>query len=182
MTDREGLVRIWFGGVRDASDAGEKEIPEALCINPLQRARLRILLRRNACDLLSLCISKAENISMKEANEIWDSLYSELMEDAVAGIWSGEDNLSLARYLASCSEGIGDTEDFCMFFRLAFVEGRPEGELETESVARRVKESSERCLNTFIRERRKQQDRNGSENEPPPGLDEFEYIDWLITH
>ncbi len=182
MRDMENLVRIWFGGVREASDAGEKEIPETVRLTPLQRARLRILLRRDACDLLSLCIRKAENISMKEANEIWDSLYSELMEDAIAGIWNEEENLALARYLASCSEGIGDTEDFCSFF-ISALEGTETGTREEmEAVARHVKERSDKCLDTFIKERQKLQERSGSDDEPPPGMDEFEYIDWVITH
>ncbi len=182
MTEQENLVRIWFGGVRAASDAGEREIPEAMCLKPLQRARLRILLRRDACDLLSLCISAAESISRKEANKVWDRLYSELMEDAVAGIWSGEENLALARYLESCSEGIGDTEDFYAFFLSALGETGSGNRQETETVARQVKTSADACLNAFIRERRNRQSQGTSGDEPPPGLDEFEYIDWQMTH
>ena len=179
---REKLVRIWFGGVRSTSDAGERELPEAMCMTSLQRAMLRILLRQDACDLLSLCIRETENISMKEAKEIRDSLYCELMEDAIAGIWSGEENLMLARFLESCSEGIGDTDDFCTFFLSALGESRSEDGQEIDTIARRVKKNADECLNAFIQERRKLQIGTDSEDGPPPGLDEFEYIDWLITH
>lgn len=180
--DREKLVRIWFGAVRDASDAGERGIPENICLNPLQRARLRILLRRNACDLLNLCISEAENISLKEANEIWADLYSELMEDAIAGIWGEEENYALACFLESCSEGIGDADDFCTFFLSALGKGQADGGQKTETVARQVKKSADECLDAFIRKRQNQRPQSYSDDGPPPWMDEFEYIDWQMTH
>ena len=68
--DPESLTRIWFGAVRAASDAGEAELPKSVRLSPLQRAKLRILLRRDACDLLTLCIQAAEHIPIQTAKEI----------------------------------------------------------------------------------------------------------------
>lgn len=48
----EDLVRIWFGAVRDAADAGEREIPGAEALSRLQKAQLRILIRQ---DLSTSC-------------------------------------------------------------------------------------------------------------------------------
>ena len=177
---KEDLVRIWFGAVRDAADAGEREIPETESFSRLQKALLRILIRQDLCDVLSLSIRSAEGIDSSAANHIWEAMYSELMEDAYAGIWSGEENLELVRFLSICSEGIGDTETYCEYFSRALGDGNR----GSDQVAVRVKETADRRLDDFIKARK---ERRGAESrrrddEPPPWMDEFEYIDWVMTH
>lgn len=176
----EDLVRIWFGAVRDAADAGEREIPGAEALSRLQKAQLRILIRQDLCDFLSLSIRSAEIISTPAANEIWQAMYSELMEDAIAGIWSEEDNLVLVRFLSLCSEGIGDTETYCAYYSQVL------GHRDTvsDSVAVRVKKTADRRLDDFIKTRKEQVRAKlpGKNDGPPPWMDEFEYIDWVISH
>ena len=180
--DRESLTRIWFGGVRAASDAGEAEIPKSVRLSPLQRAKLRILLRRDACNLLTLCIQSAEHIPIQTAKEIWERVYTGLMEDAVAGVWSGEENLELVRFLGLCSEGIGAEEDFCDCFRLLLGMKKGAADEKTDAAAVQAKRGAQKSLDAFIKERKRLKDRAASDDGPPPGLDEFEYIDWQITH
>ena len=52
----EDLARVWYGAIHDASDAGEREIPEPEQLDKLQKAMLRILIRQDLCDALSLLI------------------------------------------------------------------------------------------------------------------------------
>ena len=80
-------------------------------------------------------------------------MYSELMEDAIAGIRSEEENLELVRFLSICSEGIGDTETYCEYFSRALGgENR-----DTDSLAVRVKKTADGGVypvepSTFVRE------------------------------
>ena len=179
---KEQLIRLWFGAVRAAADAGEAELPAKMALSAVQRAKLRILLRRDGCDLLSLVIRSTENVSSDTANEIWAAMYSELMEDAIAGVWGEEENMALARFLALCSEGIGGREDFCAYFRMITGEDDLPGS-ERDALALRVKDRADKALDTFIKARKEQtRDRPARDDGPPPGMDEFEYIDWIITH
>ncbi len=177
---KEDLVRIWFGAVRDAADAGERELPESGSFSRLQKALLRILIRQDLCDFLSLSIRSAEEITSDAANQIWEAMYSELMEDAIAGIWSEEENLELVRFLSLCSEGIGDTETYCEYF----VRALGDENRGSDSVAVRVKKTADRRLDDFIKARKERLGAGARrrDDEPPPWLDEFEYIDWVITH
>lgn len=177
---KEELVRIWFGAVRDAADAGEREFPETGSFSRLQKALLRILIRQDLCDFLSLSIQSAEEIDSDAANQIWEAMYSELMEDAIAGIWSAEEDLELARFLSACSEGIGDTETYCELFSRAL----GGGDRDSDPLAVRVKKTADRRLDDFIKARKERRGAGSRrrDDEPPPWLDEFEYIDWVITH
>ena len=107
-------------------------------------------------------------------------MYSELMEDTIAGIRSEEENLELVRFLSICSEGIGDTETYCEYFSRALGDENR----KSDPVAVRVKNTADRCLDDFIKERKKRRNAESGRQDdgPPPGMDEFEYIDWVITH
>lgn len=177
---REKLVRLWFGAVRDAADAGERSLPADMVLSAAQRAKLRILLRQEGCDLLSLVIRSTEGVSSDTANEIWEAMYSDLMEDAVAGVWSEQENLELVRFLSLCSEGIGGAEDLCAYFRMILGES-PLPQQEQNAMALRMKDRADKALDEFI-QARKAETRRDEDDGPPPDMDEFEYIDWVMTH
>ena len=176
MDKRETMVREWFGAVRSAADAGVKVLENAGPITPFQRVKLNILFRQEQCDLLSLVIKSAEYISQKEASEVRAEVYSRLMEDAVAGIWSEEENIDMVLFLGKCSEGIGGDDDFCDYASEVL-------DAEKDTILR-AKKTAGNLLNDFIRERKaiNSPKQSRREDEPPPGLDEFEYIDWVMTH
>ena len=180
----EDLARVWYGAIHDASDAGEREIPEPEQLDKLQKAMLRILIRQDLCDALSLLICRAEGIGRAAAHAVWEKMYSELMEDAIAGIWSQEDELALMRFMGLCAEGIGDTETYCAYLLRAL--GSEDESLRdvSDPIAVRVKKAADKHLNAFFVARKAQYDakRPRRDDDPPPGLDEFEYIDWVITH
>ncbi len=132
--------------------------------------------------MLSLVIRSVEGVSGRTANEIWEAMYSELMEDAIAGVRNEADNGEMLRFLSQCSEGIGGTEDFCAYFGMILGEALPPPP-ERDALALRVKGEADKQLNIFIRERKEQLRQNDpSPDGPPPGMDEFEYIDWVMTH
>lgn len=182
--DREGILRDWFGAVRAAAEAGAKELPEELCLSPLQERKLQILLRQDLTDLLFLCMRRLEDLSSDASDSIFDQMYSELMEDAVAGIWNESENLELLRFLKACSEGIGAPDDFCDYFRRILADGNAHYPAEPDELALRVKEKADKHLNAFLEERKQRRHAASyrRDDEPPPWLDEFEYIDWVMTH
>ena len=98
----DDLVRLWFGAVRAAADEGEKEVPEDLKLSPLQKAKLHILTRQDLSDFLWLSIRSTEDLSTEAADSVWEDMYSGLMEDAIAGIWSEQENLELAQFMRLC--------------------------------------------------------------------------------
>ena len=178
---KEDLVRTWFGAVRDAADEGERELPADLPLRPVQRAKLRILLRQDQSDFLSLSIRCLEDIGSEAANAVKEQMYSELMEDAIAGIWSAEENMELLRFLGLCTEGIGDTATFCELFRKALGEESVSTLPEPDALGARVKARADRHMARYMKEREKQRPEEDDDS-PPPWMDEFEYIDWCITH
>jgi|GEM_PF-6351110 len=181
---KENLIRLWFGAVRAAADAGESALPEKMSLSPLQKTKLQILLRQDLCDSLAHSIQNAEGIGSDMANQIYKTIYSELMEDAVAGVWNEEENLDLACFLSQCSEGVANAEVFCASFRSILDQGDAGAQQELDAMALQIKNSEDKRLNTFIKARERQNaPKPAIEREsPPPGMDEFEYIDWLISN
>lgn len=178
------LVRIWVDAVRDAADAGEREIPGPEPLNQLQKALLRISIQQDLCDCLSLSICSAEGIRDDASHAVWNKMYSELMEDAIAGLWSEEDYLEIERFMSLCSEGIGDTETYCAYFLRALGSEDESLRQVSDSIAVHVKKTADRRLDAFIKARKEQRDAKSPrrDDDPPPWLDEFEYIDWVMTH
>ena len=177
----EDFVKLWFGAVRTAADEGEKELPEDLKLNPLQRAKLHILVRQSLSDFLWMSIRSTENLSQNAADSIWDDIYSSLMEDAIAGIWNEQENLELVRYMSLCSEGIGNPQTFCEYFLKISPEVFRD---EYDNAAKSIQKRADKYLDNFIKKRKEllRTDSGGSDDAPPPDLDEFEYIDWLMSH
>lgn len=184
MMMEEKVLRLWYGGVRDAAYGGEKALPEGMNLSPLQKTKLQILLRQEQCDDLDTTIEKVENLYAKTAKRIWKDMYSELMEDAIAGIWNDEENLEIALFLSRCTEGIEYEEEFYELFDSILGEGDGRSRQEHDAVAEQVKDKADESIAHFIKERERKLYPKLSENEdlPPPWLDEFEYIDWVMTH
>ena len=181
---KENLIRLWFGAVRTAADAGESALPDEINLSPLQKTKLQILLRQNVCGSLALSIQNAEGIGSDRANQIYKTIYSELMEDAVSGVWNEEENMDLACFLSKCSDGVANAEVFCACFRSILDAEDVGAQQELGAVLLQVKNSADKSLNTFIKARARQNAPKPTieRDSPPPGMDEFEYIDWLISH
>ena len=174
---REQTIREWFGAVRAAADEAAKKLETMP--GSVQRVKASILIRQYLCDRLTPQIADAEGLPVETAEEIQKEIYSELMVDGIAGIWSETENMEIAVFLHDCIGGVREVPIFSSML------GRV---LEQDVLDKKVQElmmSSDREMESFAGRRkalRTPPERESSEDEPPPWLDEFEYIDWVITH
>ena len=173
---REQTIRDWFGAVRDAADTASEclEAP----VGTVQAVKANILIRQYLCDRLAAQISEADGLSGETSDEIRKEIYSELMEDAIAGVWSETESMETTVFLCECSNGVREK---AIFDRL-LQEALPESTQETAAAVRTLADQE---LERFAGKRKALHvpvARERNEDEPPPWLDEFEYIDWVITH
>ena len=104
--NRETVKREWFGAVRSAADSSGKKLREESALTPVQAVKLDILLRQYLCDGLADHISESEKVSAEEADSLQKDIYSELIEDAIAGVWSETENMETAMFLFECTKGV----------------------------------------------------------------------------
>ncbi|MBQ6611563.1 MAG: hypothetical protein IJH70_14135 [Oscillospiraceae bacterium] len=94
--------REWFGAVRTAADKAIEALADPPARNTLGRVKTDILLRNHLCNGVQMLIAQTEGVARMEADEIRDAIFSELIEDAVAGIWSADESMEIARFLEMC--------------------------------------------------------------------------------
>ncbi len=179
----EGIVREWFGAIRAASDRALGELAEKQSLDANQKRKADLLLRQLLSDRIPALAVEAEGFADLRAEALRANVYSELIEDALAGTGAGPEDMAVAVFLSACSEGVGDEETFQN--RLGDALGRgsePDGEIV--ALAREIRSIAERRFSAFAARRRELRAPNPVRyvEGPPEGLDEFEYIDWQITH
>ena len=175
--NRENVKREWFGAVRSIAESSGKKLKEESVLTPVQAVKLDILLRQYLCDGLADLISESEKVSTEEANNLQKDIYSELIEDAIAGVWSETENMETAMFLFDCTKGVRTERRFSALLKEILSGADSEGTqaLMTE-MDKDITEFSEK------RKALRQPKKSSSDDEPPPWMDEFEYIDWVITH
>ena len=174
----EEVKRAWFGAIRESADNTGKELKKEAGLTPLQAAKLDILLRQYLCDDLADHIRESENVTAEDAEKLQKDVYSEMIEDAIAGIWSEAENMEIAMFLYECTKGVRME---CLFSaRLKEILS----EVDTEENMQKMMARMNRDMKEFTDQRnaRWQPKENDNEDDPPPWMDEFEYIDWVITH
>ncbi len=174
---REQTIRNWFGTVRDAADGAAKKLETMP--GSVQEVKTNILFRQYLCDRLTQQIADADDLSVETAEDIQKEIYSELMEDAIAGIWSDTENMETAVFLYDCTAGVREVPVFRSMLERALQQD------VTDEKVQEMTTSADREMESFVGRRkalRTPPESERSENEPPPWLDEFEYIDWVITH
>ena len=174
----EEVKRAWFGAIREAANKTGKELKEKSALSPVQAVKLDILLRQYMCDDLEECIKASENITAEKAEDLQKDVYSELIEDAIAGIWSETENMETAMFLYECTKGVRPESLFSARLKEVLLKDDIEEEMQsvTDKMNREMKRFAEQ------RNERWRPRENTNEDDPPPWLDEFEYIDWVITH
>lgn len=179
----ERIAREWFGAVRDAADRAVKALEERQSINPHQHRMADILFRQLLSNEMTERFPEAEGMDDAQSETLRRMVYSELIEDALAGTGMGSDDMALAVFLSACSEGAWSEEFYLKRFR--DVLGR--GVIPDDGIAELAGETrmiAERQLEAFAKHR---QERRAPKpiryvDGPPEGMDEFEYIDWQISH
>ena len=174
----ETVKREWFGAVRSAADSAGEELKKRSALTPLQAVKLDILLRQYLCDDLAEHIMDGENFSAGKAKELQKDIYSELIEDAIAGIWSETENMEITMFLYECTKGV-ESESL---FSTRLEEILPMDDSKEIILAMMV--GMDKDIKDFTDKRRDRwlPKRSSNEDEPPHWLDEFEYIDWVMTH
>ena len=176
--NRETVKREWFGAVRSAADSSGKKLREESALTPVQAVKLDILLRQYLCDGLADHISESEKVSAEEADSLQKDIYSELIEDAVAGVWSETENMETAMFLFECTKGVRMESWFSALLKKIL------SEAGSEEAAQALMAEMDKDITAFSEKRKalRQPKKSSSDDEPPPWMDEFEYIDWVITH
>ena len=175
----ERIMREWFGAVRAAADKAA-EFTDSAALSELSRRKVSMLLRQYLFDGLDARIIEAEGLPAAEAEKICKDIYTDLMEDIIAGVWSPEETMETAMFLRECTNGVTDENIFRTLMEKAL------GTAADPDTAEKLREEAGRKLNKFFEYRKKENQpeppRQRRDDEPPPWLDEFEYIDWVITH
>ena len=117
--NNEVAVREWFGAVRAAADKAIGELADPPGPNTLRRVKTDMLLRQYLRDGLELRVAQGEGVGRKEAAGICREIYSELMEDAMAGIWSPNEDGEIIRFLDMCTVGVSKPGMFAELLRRA---------------------------------------------------------------
>lgn len=173
---KETALRDWFGAVREIADEAAENtgIENA---SAFTRVKVNILLRRYLCKDLAERIMETDGTDKNTAEEMQKQINSEQMEDAAAGIWSENESAESAMFMYDCIYSLLDASDFISLLKRALKK-----EISDET-ALAVKELADRRMDEYCAVRKKppvKYERN--EDDPPEWLDEFEYIDWVITH
>ena len=174
---REQTIRNWFGAVRAAADEAAKKLETMP--GSVQAVKVSILIRQYLCDRLTQQIADSDGLPGETSEEIQKEIYSELMEDAIAGVRSETENMETAVFLYDCTAGVREVPVFRSMLERALQQN------VTDEKVQEMMTSADREMESFADRRkalRTQSESERSENEPPPWLDEFEYIDWVITH
>ena len=174
----EEMKRAWFGAIREVADKTGKGLKEKAVLSPVQAVKLDILLRQYMCDGLTDSIRASENITAEKAEELQKDVCSELIEDAIAGIWSEIENIETAMFLYECTKGARPESLFSARLREVLLKDDIEEEMQA------VTAEMNREMQHFIDQRRKrwQTTETSNEDDPPPWLDEFEYSAWVMAH
>ena len=181
--NEDRLMREWFGAVRTAADLAVKQLGEQTPLNAAQKRKADILLRQLLADELPELAAEAEGFDETRAQKLKKDVYSELMEDALAGTGFGWEDMELLRFLDACSRGVTAEEVFLERFGQVLGPHALSGE-ELIGTASRVRVSAEQKLTKFAEYRKEKRMPKPTRylEGPPEGIDEFEYIDWVISH
>ena len=176
--DRERIVRDWFGAIRDAADGAVREWEAAFAPNGTQKRQMDMLLRQFLCDRLPARIMEVKDLDSEQAEAVRRDVYSQLIEDALAGTGFGDADMALVAFLGRCESGVEDEA----VFRELLAEASGGGAEAVKAAAERAREAAWAKLTALTAKKEPPPPRPRRDDEPPPWLDEFEYIDWMITH
>ena len=174
----ETVKREWFGAVRSAADSAGEKLKKKSALTPLQAVKLDILLRQYLCDNITEHIMDGENYSVEKTKELQKDIYSGLIEDAIAGIWSEPENMEITMFLYECTKGV-ESESL---FAARLEEILPLD--DSTEIMLAMMAGMDKDIEDFTSKRKERwmPKKSSNEDEPPPWLDEFEYIDWVMTH
>ena len=181
--DEEKLEKTWAALLRETADQAVKELDEVYPLSPVQRKKATLLFRQFLCDRAEGHIYFSEATSRDEAREIRDRIYATLMEETLAGAGVGDQDAEIARFLLSCTLGVCRNELFGTLFAELLGPNCPGRNYGVPSLSAGLMDFCDKRLKAFAeKEKRAREERTREYNGPPLWMDEFEYIDWVMTH
>lgn len=123
-------VREWFGATRSAADGAAKALAGASVAKAVRDVELKILLRQYLCDRLPALIVEADGVGAAEAESMRRQIYSEIMEDAIAGVWTADENRELVMFLYKCTSGVEDEAVFSALLDRILEDDVPDGTVD----------------------------------------------------
>lgn len=176
--DHGKSVCKWFAAIRGAADGAVEDLTAVFEPNDTQKRKADILLRQFLCDRLPARIMEVEGLDAERAEAVRRDVYSRAIEDALAGSGYSDDGIELAMFLRCCLDGVEDEAAF----RARLAEALGDGTEAVTAASEQAREAAWAKLVAQTRKKEPRPERESRDDEPPPWLDEFEYIDWLITH
>ena len=131
--DNELICREYFGAVRTAADKAIGMLADPPAPNTLNRVKTEILFRQYLRDGLELRIGQGEGVGRKEAVELCEMIYSELIEDAIASIRAPKESMEIIGFLDLCSNCVTKMPIFTELLHRAL--GRDIGSEEATKLA-----------------------------------------------
>ena len=181
----EEKVRFWYNALITASNIGVSGMEEIASHDRLCLAKIRLLWRYHAAEMLHVHIYDGERFEKWEnCEKIAGEALAESVKDVMTVGWSEEEKKELESFASECSRGAYDSRALKALLRNALSGSGDDAIREAEEMA-------DRCIDYVRFETYSfENDRKGDvmeplrsdSSEPPPDMDEFEYIDWQITH
>lgn len=183
---KDTKVQYWHDVLETVSDIGVSGLEYYTGGNRLTLAKLMILWRHHSGTHFAVHVRSAEVYdSWERCVEIAEKALQLSIRDVLSAGWSATETAGLRSYIAECAQGAYDSEDIKRLLRGAL------SDIYDEKMLKEAEEEALSCID-YVRfktysleeERRDEvtSDSRSGSSEPPPWLDEFEYIDWQITH
>lgn len=197
-----GIIKYWYEALTKASKVGEAGFTEFAGEEPgqeepgqgesgadskrlLKLAKLRVLWLLHAGRHLDMFMHSGEVYEeWEKCTELSSLILKKAVEEAMVGDWSTEEAAELEAFRAGCGDKVYETRDIREKLHEIF-SGADEETLEKidEEIRRRVDFVRWKLYDAkFARKDEVEAPFRKYLDEPPPGMDEFEYIDWMITH
>ena len=184
---KDEKVQFWKDALITASDIGVRNIEEYADGDRVCLAKIMLLWLYHSAAYFAVHVSSAEIYdNWERCKEIAAGAIESAIGDVMSLGWPAEKRAELKRFEEECAEGAYDASEIALLVRSAL-----SCIYYDEALLKEAEEKAAGCIDyvrfkTYsIEENRKEEvtaPYRTDSSEPPPGLDEFEYIDWVITH
>ena len=182
----EQKAAYWYKVLTPLISRMEGYMDEFAPSGSLQNVRLKLFLCRLLRTYLSMFVYEGElYLEYEECREIAEKVTEKLTKEAVSLLAVPEDEPEINAYLQKLDDNIYEDPDFSRL-ALEAVEG-VQLPVTEEAFLKEMRDCRWSINNGLysIRDERKEMNEapyKYNDSEPPPWLDEFEYIDWVMTH
>ena len=183
---RDEKVRPWHDILEDASEVGVRGFEEYTEGSRLCRAKLMLLWRRHCSVYFAVHVSDGEPYTeWDRCRKIASQALKMAVDDVMNLGWTSNERAELRDYDAECAAGPHEPSEVEALLPGALSNIRDEAVLREAKAEVRSRVDYVRFRlyhHEDIMKDKAEAPYRSTSSEPPPGLDEFEYIDWVISH